>query len=82
MLTPKEMQILYLLREGYGTKAMCAKQHRAVGTIKNHVRHILKKLKAKNRWHAVAIAFDTGLLVVNGPNYPTIIGTDNGHLEK
>jgi DNA-binding CsgD family transcriptional regulator len=34
-----------------------------VATVKSHLKHILDKMGAKNRAHAVALAYHGGLLV-------------------
>lgn len=54
MLTPREMEVLALMAAG-STNAMIAKElFIAEGTVKSHVKRILRKLNASNRAQAVS----------------------------
>ncbi len=53
-LTPKELDILIELAKGGTDREIAAKFFIAEGTVKTHVRHILRKLDARNRTEAVA----------------------------
>ncbi len=46
------------------------KQHRSPETIRTHMKNIFAKLKARNRAHAVAIAYATGILRCPVPHLP------------
>lgn len=61
-LTPREMQILALIAEGATNKEIGQRIFLAENTVKNHLKHILAKLKVENRAQAVAFAFHEGLL--------------------
>ena len=51
-LTPREHEILELIARGYSNKLIARELDLAVGTIKVHVKHILKKLGLKTRVEA------------------------------
>jgi len=51
-LTPRERQILGLLAKGWSNKLIARELDVAVGTVKVHVKHILKKLGLKTRVEA------------------------------
>jgi len=55
-LTPRELSVLDLLREGKPNKLIAAGLNMEEGTVKVHVRNILKKLHAANRTHAASVA--------------------------
>ncbi|HVJ86605.1 MAG TPA: response regulator transcription factor [Caulifigura sp.] len=61
-LTPREVEVLTLVAQGYGNKEVAAKLGPSVGTIKIHVQNILAKLNATDRTHAVTIALKRGLI--------------------
>ena len=55
-LTPRECEVLNLLREGKPNKIIAATLELKETTVKIHVRHIMKKLKATNRTEAALMA--------------------------
>jgi DNA-binding NarL/FixJ family response regulator len=55
-LTPRELSVLDLLREGKPNKLIAAELKMEESTVKVHVRNILKKLHAANRTHAASLA--------------------------
>ncbi len=55
-LTPRERQILDLIAQGWSNKLIARELDLAVGTIKVHVKHILKKLGLKTRVEAAVWA--------------------------
>lgn len=54
-LTPREWQVLALVAEGANNSTVGRLLYLSPDTIKAHVKHILVKLGAHNRAHAVAI---------------------------
>jgi len=54
-LTERERQVLALMAGGHLNKEIAEMLKVKEMTIKNHVTHILRKLDAKNRTHAVAM---------------------------
>jgi DNA-binding NarL/FixJ family response regulator len=62
MLTPREREILQLLADGMSNADVAAKLFISQETVKSHVRHILTKLEADTRTHAVAIALRDSII--------------------
>lgn len=62
ILSPRELEVLRLLRDGYDTTAIGESLGITVRTVKFHVRAIREKLGADDRAGAIAKAFDLGLL--------------------
>jgi DNA-binding NarL/FixJ family response regulator len=62
MLTPREREILQLLADGMSNADVAAKLFISQETVKSHVRHILTKLEADTRTHAVAIALRESII--------------------
>ena len=61
-LSKRERQILHELALGSHTEEMAATLHLSVHTIRSHVKTLLRKLGARTRAHAVAIAYSHGAL--------------------
>ncbi len=55
-LTPKQAEVFRLLRKGYSNKVIGRELGTQEGTVKVHVRQIMRKLGATNRTHAVFLA--------------------------
>jgi DNA-binding NarL/FixJ family response regulator len=55
-LTPRELSVVALLREGKPNKLIAAQLKMQESTVKVHVRNILKKLRVTNRTHAAFVA--------------------------
>ncbi len=62
MLTSREREILQLLADGMSNSDVAAKLFISQETVKSHVRHILTKLEADTRTHAVAIALREAII--------------------
>jgi DNA-binding NarL/FixJ family response regulator len=62
LLTPREREILQLLADGMSNGDVAAKLFISQETVKSHVRHILAKLEADTRTHAVAIALRESII--------------------
>ena len=62
MLTAREREILQLLADGMSNSDVAAKLFISQETVKSHVRHILAKLEADTRTHAVAIALREAII--------------------
>ena len=65
-LTPREVEVLQFVAQGFGNKEIGDRLGTAVGTVKIHIQNILNKLGASDRTHAVVIAMRRGILHVNG----------------
>jgi DNA-binding CsgD family transcriptional regulator len=59
-LTSREMQILQLMANGASNADIASRLYIANGTVKSHVKHVLRKLGAANRAEAVARWFNSG----------------------
>jgi DNA-binding NarL/FixJ family response regulator len=62
MLTTREREILQLLADGMSNADVAARLFISQETVKSHVRHILTKLEADTRTHAVAIALREAII--------------------
>jgi DNA-binding NarL/FixJ family response regulator len=62
MLTAREREILQLLADGMSNNDVAQKLFISQETVKSHVRHILTKLEADTRTHAVAIALREAII--------------------
>ncbi len=60
--TPREVQVLGLISEGLVNREIGKVLFLSEETVKSHVRHLLAKLQARSRAHAVAIGFRRGIL--------------------
>jgi DNA-binding NarL/FixJ family response regulator len=63
-LTPREMEVLELIREGNKNKQIADKLSISETTVNFHIKNIVDKLQANDRTHAVTIALRRGLLNV------------------
>ena len=54
LLTPRELEVLALMAEGATNGAIANRLVISEGTVKSHVKHILRKLRAANRAEAVS----------------------------
>lgn len=61
-LTDRELEILYLIAEGYSNAEISRRLYLALSTVKGHNLRIFNKLQAQNRTEAVARARELGLL--------------------
>ncbi len=70
-LSRREFQVLRLIADGLENQAIAKILYVSVETVRTHVKSILRKLSARDRTHAVAVAFHSGVLVVEpGPRSP------------
>jgi DNA-binding NarL/FixJ family response regulator len=61
-LTPRELEVLRMLALGYGNQKIAENLVIAVGTVKNHVQHILAKLGVSDRTQAVVRAYEAKIV--------------------
>ena len=64
-LTPREIEILQYIAQGYLNKQIAAELGISEQTIKNHVTSILRKLNANARTEAVVVAIRQGLIKID-----------------
>jgi DNA-binding NarL/FixJ family response regulator len=69
-LTSREFDILELIADGFENHEIAERLVISTETVKSHVRHLRAKLGARNRAHAVAIAFSCRLLTWAPPDLP------------
>ncbi len=55
-LTERELEVLHLLKGGYSNRAIAEELVLEIGTVKNHVHHILQKLNVTSRRAAMRYA--------------------------
>lgn len=61
-LSPRQMECLKWLAEGATDQELAVAMYVEIATAKQHVHDVRIKLGARNRAHAVAIGFRTGVL--------------------
>jgi DNA-binding NarL/FixJ family response regulator len=66
-LSRREYQVLQLIADGLENQAIAMILFVSVETVRTHVKSILRKLAARDRTHAVAVAFRHGLLSPEDP---------------
>jgi DNA-binding NarL/FixJ family response regulator len=62
MPTAREIEVLQLVSEGLANREIGDRLFLSEETVKSHIRHLLAKLQARSRAHAVAVGFRRGLL--------------------
>ncbi|WP_236788109.1 helix-turn-helix transcriptional regulator [Amycolatopsis sp. GM8] len=60
-LTDVELTVLEFAARGNENQEIAATTDRSVETIRSHLKNIYRKLNARNRAHAVAIAYHVGI---------------------
>jgi len=58
----REIEVLQLISDGLVNRDIGKQLFLSEETVKSHVRHILAKLQARSRAHAVAVGFRRGLI--------------------
>jgi len=59
-LSPREREIMHLMAEGRTAEAIAQELSVSVETVRTHVRNVIRKLQARNRVHAIALALMRG----------------------
>ena len=60
--TARELEVLQLISDGLVNREIGHRLFLSEETVKSHVRHLLAKLQARSRAHAVAVGFRRGLI--------------------
>lgn len=60
--TAREIEVLQLVCDGLVNREIGVRLFLSEETVKSHVRHLLAKLQARSRAHAVAVGFRRGLI--------------------
>ena len=66
-LSPREREIMHLMAEGRTAEAIADEISVSVETVRTHVRNVIRKLQARNRVHAIAIALERGEIALSDP---------------
>ncbi len=64
-LSPREREIMHLMAEGGTAQDVAAQLGVSVETVRTHVRNVIRKLQARNRVHAIAIALQRGDITID-----------------
>lgn len=67
-LTERELRVVALVAHGYSNAEIGARMHISEDTVKTYVNRAMRKLGARNRTHAVTIAFCQGILSLPKPS--------------
>lgn len=67
-LSPREREIMHLMAEGSTAEAIGTQLSVSVETVRTHVRNVVRKLQARNRVHAIALALERGEIALNSPS--------------
>ena len=60
--TTREIEVLQLVADGLVNREIGQRLFLSEETVKSHVRHLLAKLQARSRAHAVSVGFRRGLI--------------------
>ena len=66
-LSPREREIMHLMAEGLTAEAIGSQLGVSVETVRTHVRNVIRKLQARNRVHAIALALERGEIALGAP---------------
>jgi DNA-binding NarL/FixJ family response regulator len=69
-LSPREREVMHLMAEGLTAEAIGAQLGVSVETVRTHVRNVIRKLHARNRVHAIAIALERGDIALEPDHGP------------
>ncbi|MEV5721020.1 response regulator transcription factor [Amycolatopsis mediterranei] len=61
-LTARELDVLRMVAQGYGTVEVAARLYLSAGTVRNYLTTVVAKLNARNRVDAIRIAEESGWL--------------------
>jgi DNA-binding NarL/FixJ family response regulator len=64
-LSPREREIMHLMAEGMTAEAIANQLNVSVETVRTHVRNVIRKLQARNRVHAIAMALERGEIALS-----------------
>jgi DNA-binding NarL/FixJ family response regulator len=66
-LSPREREVMGLMAEGRTAEVVGEQLGVSVETVRTHVRNAIRKLQARNRVHAIAIALERGEITLERP---------------
>ncbi|MBO0841270.1 MAG: response regulator transcription factor [Sciscionella sp.] len=69
-LSRREYQVLQLIADGLDNSSIAKTLFVSIETVRTHVKSILRKLRARDRAHAIAMAFNYGVLLPHAGEQP------------
>jgi DNA-binding NarL/FixJ family response regulator len=69
-LTPRELEVLVLVAQGFSNSEIAGTLFVSSHTVKTHLSHVLDKLGARDRVHAVIYAYEAGIVERGQPSSP------------
>jgi DNA-binding NarL/FixJ family response regulator len=66
-LSPREREVMHLMAEGRTAEGVGDELGVSVETVRTHVRNAIRKLQARNRVHAIALALERGEIALDRP---------------
>jgi DNA-binding NarL/FixJ family response regulator len=66
-LSPREREVMHHMAEGLTAEGVGDQLGISVETVRTHVRNAIRKLQARNRVHAIAIALERGEIALDRP---------------
>lgn len=67
-LSPRELEVLRLLAEGWSTSEIADKLILSIHTVRNHIARLMTKLDVRSRLEAVNVGVRTGLIRYDPPS--------------
>ncbi len=64
-LSPREREIMNLMAEGLTAERIGEQISVSIETVRTHVRNVIRKLHARNRVHAIALALERGEIALS-----------------
>jgi DNA-binding CsgD family transcriptional regulator len=64
-LSPREREIMHLMAEGMTAEQIANQLSVSIETVRTHVRNVIRKLRARNRVHAIALALERGEIALS-----------------
>ncbi len=64
-LSPREREIMHKMAEGLTAERIGDELTVSVETVRTHVRNVIRKLQARNRVHAIALALERGEIALD-----------------